>query len=76
MPPTLGNFDAVSGDFVNEPIFFVDAAAPVALFFMLKGFRISDSDIAVPLNVFQEAVDFRDGLSVLALPNSSSHAID
>ncbi len=57
----------LSGKLVDEPVFVVDSAAPIACP-VAKRLRFADAGVSVALNVFYEQIDSLQCLFVLELP--------
>ena len=60
--------------FINQPVFFVDSAAPIALP-IAKRLRFADTGIPVAFNVLNEKIDAFQYLPVFKLPTGVFHAM-
>jgi hypothetical protein len=68
MSPALYDFAYIAVHSVNQTIFIIDAAAPVAGQVAFQWFRLTDALISAPLNVWQQVVDPIEDALILALP--------
>jgi hypothetical protein len=68
MAPAANYVDRVAYDPINQTMLLDDAAAPEAAQMVLQRFWLADASKRISHDIFQEAVDALQNLSVFFLP--------